>query len=329
MNNIRAFLPNVRSFLLAIILALTSLSVGGNFVIRKDPDVKLTIALFSDTHVGTELYRRAVFAPGVDDVSHFVKPDIFLVAGDCTDNGNEENWQAFSAILQKRLRVDATVLALGNHDSWVSYDDDHPYAEARANFIKYSNALMGTQNEEVYSARKISGYWFLVLGSEDSTTDAVFSQTQLDWLSAALQTAAADEAGKPIFVINHQPMNFTHAVGADEEASGFESQETSDALRALLNTYENVFYISGHQHKPLALADAEHPDAFATVERVGDHITSINLPCYEYGTFLEGGTAVLGQGLVAYVYADRVQLRGRNFFLHNWDKTFNLTIPLE
>ncbi|MBQ4365869.1 MAG: hypothetical protein II804_06350, partial [Clostridia bacterium] len=100
-------------------------------------------------------------------------------------------------------------------------------------------------------------------------------------------------------------------------------------LQAILDQYPNIIYISGHQHYPLALDKAENERGFATVERVGRHITSVNLPCYGYGTFLEGGTSVFGEGLVMYVFDDHVQFKGRNFFLANWSRTFTVSVPLE
>ena len=65
------------------------------------------------------------------------------------------------------------------------------------------------------------------------------------------------------------------------------------------------------------------------MERVGQHITSVNLPCYGYGTFLEGGTSVFGQGLVMYVFDDHVQFKGRNFFLSNWSRDFDVSVPVD
>ena len=328
MEQFRAILQKAVAFFTAIFLALTSLSVGNNFIIKKDPDVKLTVAMMSDTHVGDVFYRKLVFLPGVRDVSRHVKPDVFLVAGDCTDNGNADNWRAFQTILDKHLQVDNILLAMGNHDSWASYGGERSYTEAKDTYLRFTNEIMGTDFSEVYAAREIGGYSFLTLGSEDDTTSATISDEQLDWFANALQTAAQNANGKPIFVINHQPMNFTHAVGENSHRHGFASNDSSKRLQSILDRYENIIYICGHQHHPLVLDAQSDPEGFATVEQVGEHITSINLPCYEYGTFLEGGTSVLGQGIVMYIYADKIELKGRNYFLSNWSRDFHITIPI-
>ena len=328
MEDFKNILQKAGAFFTAIILALTSLSFGNNFLIKKDPDVKLTVALMSDTHVGDVFYRKMVFRPGVRDVSRHVKPDVLLVAGDCTDNGNAANWGAFQEILDKNLKVNDVVLAMGNHDSWASYGDERSYNEAKKTYLQYSNAIMGTDFSEVYASRDIGGYPFLVLGSEADTTGATLSSAQLDWLETALKEAADTHPGKPIFVVNHQPLNYTHAVGNNEHGEGFESNEISTRMQSILDQYENIFLISGHRHHPLTLDATTDPEGFATIEQVGEHITSINLPCYEYGTFLEGGTSVLGEGIVMYVFDNKVEFKGRNYFLSNWSKTFDVEIEL-
>lgn len=327
MDTLKALLKKAGPFLTAIFLALTTLSVGNNLFIKKAPDVRLTAALISDTHVGDEFHRKLSLPPGLRDISRRVKPDVLVLTGDCTDNGNEANWAALQELFRKNANVPNTILAVGNHDCWTSYDGERVYEKARANFLQYAGAIMGETPEDVFFSREVGGYSFLVLGSEDDSTDCVMSARQLDWLETALAAAAEKAQGKPVFVINHQPMNFTHAVGADEERFGFCSQDVCDRLQAILDRYPNIFYFCGHRHHPLALE--ANGDGFVTVERVGRHITSVNLPCYGYGTFLEGGTSVFGQGLVMYVFDDHVQFKGRNFFLSNWSRDFDVSVPLE
>lgn len=329
MDTLKALLKKAGPFLTAIFLALTTLSVGNNLFIKKAPDVRLTAALISDTHVGDAFYRQLSLPPGLRDISRRVKPDVLVLAGDCTDNGNEANWTTLQTLFQKNADVPNTILAVGNHDCWTSYDGEKVYDEAKANFLQYGGAIMGETPDDVFFLREIGGYSFLVLGSEAASTDCVMTDRQLGWLEATLAAAAEKADGKPVFVINHQPMNFTHAVGADEGGNGFDSQQTSDRLQAILDQYPNIFYFCGHQHYPLALDAADNDVGFVTVERVGQHITSVNLPCYGYGTFLEGGTSVFGQGLVMYVFDDHVQFKGRNFFLSNWSRDFDVSVPVE
>ena len=329
METLKDLLKKAGPFLMAIWLALTTLSVGNNLIVKKDDGVQLTAALISDTHVGDAFYRQLSLPPGLRDISRRVKPDVLVLAGDCTDNGNDANWQALQKMFDKNADVPATLLALGNHDCWTSYDDEHSYDAAKEAYLQYGGAIMGETPEDVFFLREIGGYSFLVLGSEADSTDCIMTERQLDWAAQTLAAVYEKDPGKPIFVINHQPFNFTHAVGADEHGNGFDSQATSDRLQAILDQYPNIFYICGHQHYPLAQEPADDPAGFTTIEHVGQNITSVNLPCYGYGTFLEGGTSVFGEGLVMYVFDDHVQFKGRNFFLSNWSRDFDVSVPLE
>ena len=223
MDNLKMILQRAGTFLTAIFLALTTLSVGNNLIIKKDDGVRLSAALVSDVHYGDAFYRQLSLPPGLRDISRHVKPDLFVLAGDCTDNGNDENWSALQQAIDKNLKVDNIILALGNHDTWTSYDDGHYYDEAKGNFLRYSNAIMGTDFDTVWSVREIAGYSFIILGSEADSTGATISNAQLSWLETTLEAAAAAADGKPIFVINHQPLNYTHAVGDNEHGNGFES----------------------------------------------------------------------------------------------------------
>lgn len=327
MDSVLNVLRRAAAIVIAIVTALTSLRFGENFRSNKNPDALLTVAMVADTHITRALYRRAIFLPGLRDLSAHVRPDVFLCAGDCTDNGNDANWRAFQGMLDRHLPDPERIIALGNHDTWTSYDTPHLYTDARDNFLRYAGEMMGMQLEAVWFTREIGGYPFIVMGSEDTSVGAVIGDAQLDWLAQAMADAAAAHAGKPIFVINHQPLNFSHTAGDNEHGNGYESNEASTRVREILGQYDNVFYISGHQHYNLSADDTGEIEGFRTVEQIGS-ITSINLPSYEYGTFLTVGTGLLGQGIVMEICADRVILRGRNFFLANWQKDFTVELPL-
>ena len=328
MENVLKILKIPFSVFMAVFTALTSLSVGNNFNIKKPDDVELTAALISDTHIRAMLYSRILLKPGLDDISKHVKPDLFISAGDNVDCGNEQNWQALGNMFDKYLSVDRKILSIGNHDTWVSYDTPHDFEPAKANFIKYAGEIMGEEIDNVYFTTEVNGYSFIVLGQEEPRTGSTISEEQLLWFEDALAAAAEKSEGKPIFVINHQPLNFTHAVGDNEHSNGFYSNETSDRIKSLLCEYKNVVYISGHQHYNLDADGTGEVENFKTVETLAEGVTLINLPSYEYGTCFTGGQGLFGQGIVMYVFADRIELCGRNFFLSNWQKDFDVTIEL-
>lgn len=319
------FMKTALGVVISILLSFSSMS----FFLPKNmggaDGAALTAAFMSDTHITGELYRRLIFTPGVKDVSRRVKPDLFVVTGDCTDNGNDKNWSAFASVLEKHLTTENRLIAMGNHDTWTSYDTPHDYGEAKENYLRYANAVMGTSYEDVWFTYEINGYTFIVTGSEDTSVGATISDAQLSWLEQTL--AAAAEPGKPIFVISHQPLSFSHSVGEDDD-DGFKDVAASRRMQEILDRYENVFLFSGHLHYGLNDGKLDYPAGYTTVERIGSHITSVNLPSYEYGSFGLGGSAWIGQGLVMRVYADRVELLGRNFALGQWVNAVQVTVPL-
>ena len=288
----------------------------------------LTVAMVSDTHVG-DAAMGAMLNAGIHDISREdVDADAVVFLGDCTDNGNEENWKTFTASIAS-CTVKEKFVVLGNHDTWTSYDTPHEYEEALANYLKYANAIMGTSYTKPYYARTVQGYPFIVMAPEDTDVSAVVSEEQLDWVDEQLAAASENCPGKPIFVLMHQPMNDTHAVGKNIDGNGFTDDATSKRLRAILNKYPNVFYFSGHQHYGLndGSSPFEVPYGFTTVEQIEENVTSVNLPAYGRPSMIFGGDPLTGDGLIVNVYADRVEFLGRNFVMQGW-LDYKASVPL-
>lgn len=329
MSQIAVFFRTAGAVLLSLITSFFAVGFQMPENIKPD-DAVLTAVFLSDTHITKELYRTAIFAPGIVDISNLA-PDLFVTTGDCTDNGNEENWEAFKKVLDKHLQVEHRLITFGNHDAWTSYDTPHDFEPAKENFVTYSNAIMGEEgtHDDVYFNYELNGIPFIVMGSEGTSVGAEISDTQLSWLENSLADAAARHPGKPIFVLNHQPLNFTHAVGDNEHGSGIETEGASERMIEIMDRYENVILISGHQHYGLNNGKYDYPEGFRTVEQVGEHITSVNLPSYEYGSFISGGNALIGTGVYMAVYSDKIVLAGRNFALRSWIRDFNVEIPLQ
>ena len=333
METIQKYLRAIASVLLGLITTFSSLlGLGGGGIPEEaatEDTLCLTIAAVSDTHINDEA-RVALLGAGLRDISSAdLDTDVVLFLGDSTDNGNTENWEMFTKAVNNNCTVNHKIVVLGNHDTWLSYDSEHEYGEALGNYLKYANAIMGTSYTSAHFTYEVDGYQFIILASEETGVGADVSDAQLAWADRQLQAAAAKSAGKPIFVLMHQPMNYTHAVGDNEGSNGFNDNEASKKLRKILDKYENVIYISGHQHYGLSDGtDAySNPDGFKTVEKVGDHITSVNLPCYTYGSYAFTGDPLIGDGLIINVYADRVEFLGRNFVVGGW-LDFKETVPL-
>ena len=290
----------------------------------KTADERLRIAAIGDPHQTKALCRRLVLLPVYRDLSRRVQPDAVLIPGDCTDNGNEENWRAFRRLTERLIGGRRLLIAMGNHDTWESYKTPHDYAPARERFLRHTNVLTGSEHTEVWFSCEIGGYPFLTLGPESTDTDGFLSDRQLAWFETALAEAAAEHPGKPVFVLCHFPLNGTHGAGG-RHGGGFVDDAVSRRLQAALDRHENVFYISGHLHFPLKGFRGLPP---RSVERVGEHIVSVNLPCCEYGSVFMGGTELPGKGVLIRVYADRVEIGGRDHLFGRALKQTAVTAPL-
>ena len=330
---IESILQKIGAVLLAIVGTFSSLLGLGPGGIPEEAATEdtlcYTIAIVSDTHIDNAA-AAAMLDAGLRDISaDYLDTDAVLFLGDCTDNGNIENWETFTNSVTKNCTVENKIVILGNHDTWTSYDTPHDYDEALNNYLTYSNAIMGTNHTTPYFTCEFSGYSFIVLASEDTSVSAEVSDEQLSWADEQLAAAAAKSSGKPIFVLMHQPLNYTHAVGDNKDNNGFSNNETSKKLQAILDKYENVFYLSGHQHYGLNDGSSayNYPYGFTTVEHVGENITSVNLPSFIYPSMIYGGDPLAGDGLVLNIYADRVELLGRNFIAQGWlDYTATVTL---
>lgn len=321
---IQTYLRYIASVILAIVTTFTSLlgmRPGGIPEEAATEDTLcLTIAAVSDVHYDAS-YSAAFLTPAMRDISSAaLDTDAVLFLGDNTDNGNVGNWEGLTSCVTNNCTVKDKIVILGNHDTWISYDTPHDYSEALNNYLTYSNAIMGTDHTAPYFTYDVNGYSFIVLAQEDTSVSATVSDWQLSWLERELASAAAKSGNKPIFVLMHQPMNYTHAVGDNIESNGFDDNAVSEKLRAILDRYENVFYFSGHQH--YGLNDGKdafsNPPGFKTVEQVGKNITSVNFPAFGRPSLVFGGDPLMGDGLIINIYADRVEFLGRNFITGAW-----------
>lgn len=314
------FTKIISGILSAIFAVMSFFSVGLNFHKRSD-DVLFSIAAVSDTHMKDSAVRRLVADACFNDITKTIAPDLLLVNGDLVDEAKPENYDALKDSMQNYCGVENVLMTLGNHDTWGDYDTSHEYDSARELWLEYTNELMKYQHDEVYYHYIQDGYHFIVLGSEGTSTAAQISDDQIAWMDVQLEAAEADSEGKPVFVFLHQPMSYTHGVGADDvdgDDEGFDEAAQSAKFQETLDKYPNIIYVSGHTHDALNGGKLNGGD-FATVEQVGENITSINLPSMMYfGWSGLGGHVISGGGAVINVYADRVEILGRNFLTRTW-----------
>lgn len=159
--------------------------------------------------------------------------DSFFIAGDITNKGSKEEFDAFKEIYdygtEKGLKILCTVAK--GHDSITMGKKS----------LEYYKSLTG---QETDFHRVIGGYHFI--GVSTSRMKKHFnSQFQKMWLKKELDKAVADTPDKPVFVIHHEHIKYTVYGSYDEDGWG------KILFADVLKKYPNVVDFSGHSHYPV------------------------------------------------------------------------------
>jgi hypothetical protein len=241
---------SVMSKVLALFLSLlTAISAlcGKTVIVKTPPDTGaftpvLRFIAASDTHVETWLdtesrriqkMLRLGYAVADADPAHPAL-DAVLIAGDLTDDGRKDQFNAFTAALNSELREGTRFLGVTakSHDGGTM---------RRGEVHAYYTALTGN-SPDFHTV--IGGYHFIGLSaSEDDSVH--YDAGQIAWLRAQLEAAVAEDPQKPVFVMHHEHVRNTVYGSSDFEGWG-ETYFTD-----VLNDFPQAVDFSGHSHYPL------------------------------------------------------------------------------
>lgn len=243
----------------------------------------------------------------LDMASAEVPSRVLVMVGDNTMNGQLFEHGMLYGLLHKYNTIENVLMAAGNHELSGSDYNRADYDRLKNRFIRYNNAFLNHQIEQVYHYAVVDGYYFIVLGSDrDEGVQQYISPEQFAWLDSVLQKAAA--SGKPAFLFNHWPLN---DVFPDVWKEGHVGAQ-SDELKAMLTKYDNrIFYFSGHLHMGVFEGDGGYKE--------DGQITYINVP--SFGSENTNGDAdeqEIGMGFQVEVYESELIARVRNFVEHEW-----------
>lgn len=293
----------VISNILTIIFTFTGLfgglstpSTDNAIKFRDAENCRLAFVALADTHLRDTAFQPYLFECGLQDIDNAEDEfDALVIAGDVSEFGDGPSYDVtWAALDNSEIGKKAVLLATGNHDIRLAY-------EYQTELIMNRNAeTLGIEIDKPYYSYEINGYSFFVMGSDTWEFEkAGISEEQLAALDAVLEAAA----GKPTFVICHQPLADTH--GLPEVWKNGDLGEDSAAVKEVLMKHSNVFYLNGHLHDGVYENSLEVFD-----EEKG--VYSINLPAYgkenDYGKFLQNGL-----GTYVEVYDDSVVFTARDF----------------
>ncbi len=291
-------------------------------------DIKLNVALISDTHITGYLPagQAYLFNAFRDIDNSYVQNDALVVSGDITNFGDKTSVENFFKILTLGSSVETKIIAMGNHDIGRIADKNMTNQEAREQFLKYHNEYLGTQYDKNYYSYDVKGYKFIVLCDESEDNMDMFEiyDEQAAFLDGELAEAA--ERGLPSFVICHEPV-----VGQNGQAiadlGGCLLPESSDLIISVMEKYDNVFYISGHMHEGINGDYTQEKLGFRNIETV-DGVTYISLPSYLLPNLY--GYMGNGMGMQMEVYENEIIFRARNYSTSEWFgyEAYQYSVPL-
>lgn len=294
----------------------------------RDPaNVKMVFATLADPQVSNYMFGRyQSFQEACMDLDNAeCEFDAIVGIGDIAENGLLEEYQlVYDEIYDLSDRF---IMGSGNHDIRL-----RAYSQSYARFTNFVNALNRDESvtENAYAEGKfaysevVNGYKFIVLGSDKMVfEEAYISPEQLSWLDAELESAN----GKPVFVINHQPLKLTHNLpttwgnGTNKEAGSVGDQ--NDDIKAILAKHaadSTVILITGHLHAGFSQYSYEQIDGFH----------SFNVPSFsiENKDGEEGGNGA-GLTYIVEVYDDEVLFRARNCKTGEWLSKWDVSVPVK
>ncbi len=316
-----AFLYSFLSSLLSVLFTIStpfSILTGQTLKATNPDNIKLCFSAISDTHLTESPVRDTMLKQGFKDMSREDSPlDAVVMPGDLTDHGEKVMFDHFFADASE-LRVANLIATTGNHDTW----SEDGIEAGMGYFVDGYNAYTGRSITKPYYSTLVNGYTFITLASEGDSTTPDISDAQVLWLSDEMSKAA--QAGLPIFVVCHFLINGVNGQEELWEDGGIGAQ--SDAIRAILKQYDNVFFISGHMHSGLMGSTTQKIKGYSSIESDGS-LHFINVPCYTYLN-TSAGNPLSGCGYLFEVYDDYVLIRARNYAMSYWLEMYDTRLEL-
>ncbi len=270
-------------------------------------DANATVVALADPQISNYLTKRYnPFDAVCEDLANAGEGvDSLLIAGDIAENGLLCEYQYVVDKLGN-ANVASFMTAAGNHDVRLKFS----YKKTVEKLTKLNNTLNAKVGNEDFVIDALSytydvnGYTFIILGTDKTEfEESYFTDERLNWLDTELKKATAD--GKPAFVVCHQSLKDTHGLpdtwNSPIDAAGTVGNR-SDELKAIMNKYDNVFFITGHLHTGLGQY---------TYEKI-DNFHSINLPSTTINN-KDGDYNDPGTGFMIEIYDNHVLFRARDF----------------
>lgn len=224
------------SAMIALIFFIGAPSAVPNGTKTETPeDTELQFSVISDIHMETNnRYSRGVYLQIIRNMKAYSDArDALVMLGDNTMNGQLLENLILYGLTSRIDPANVYVPVAGNHDTG---NNSGNFDNLYKRYVNFRNAFGAQSTDKIYYSTKVNGYTFICLASEQDTSSiGYYSDEQIEWLEATL--AAEYEEGKPIFIFSHYPPNWAE-------------DDKVQKLYSIFSGYDNLFYFSGHLHRP-------------------------------------------------------------------------------
>lgn len=191
------------------------------------------------------------------------EPDVVLLTGDLSFNGEEASHKEMAAMLQKLVDAGIQVLVMpGNHDIRnpyaLSYQGDDVYHENTVeadDFVKiyqqcgYQNASSRDKNSLSYLYKVSEDVWFLLIDTNGYEYNTGFGLNNvgkiksgsMDWIRECFKEAEKEQAR--IYTVTHHSLLENEYLHTDDYRI-----QNGKELRELMADYGTKVHFSGHIH---------------------------------------------------------------------------------
>lgn len=259
----------------------------------------------------TVMYSEEILDSMIDTVLE-KRPDLFIISGDLTFNGERQSHEELAERLAKLKESGvSTIVIPGNHDidnsQAASFEGDHyetvpTVSSAEFNDIYHSlstGASVARDTDSLsYIYESVKGVRILMLDVNANSAPGTVSKETLKWAEGQLKKASKE--GVPVIAVSHQNL-YAHNDSFEE---GFVIGG-ADALRKLYKKYNVICNLSGHMH-------IQHIEEEQAVPEIVTGAVSVS-PHY-YGMITYTGDKLTYE-------AERLQVEGKEDFA-SWSESF-------
>ena len=254
-------------FIILLLLLCLGVNAGQQkkIVVLSDPHVMAPELLVSEGEAWTNYlsgqrkmvdYSQALFDEMVAKIKDEIKPDLVLISGDLTKDGEQLSHKYVIGKLDELREGGIQTLVIpGNHDRGGNVDavayngaTTSPVQVATDGWFatQYANYGYGSTSERestslTYACEPIEG---LVVIGIDSGTGGALSSTTLDWI--VRKASDAQKSGKRVIAMMHHPL-IPHVTNAESLVPTYVVSNHDNIRKALIDAGIKVVF-TGHFH---------------------------------------------------------------------------------